>query len=108
MYWTPAQMIAHHTANGCSLEPGDLIGSGTASGPAAGSEGCLLERTRNGREPLTLANGATRTFLEDGDEVVIRGRCTAPAAATIGFGECRGRIVGARAIRSPEPRVESL
>ena len=94
MYWTPAQMIAHHTANGCSLQPGDLLGSGTASGPEAGSEGCLLERTRNGREPLVLSGGATRTFLEDGDEVVMRATCSARGFATIGFGECRGRVVG--------------
>jgi fumarylacetoacetase len=96
MYWTPAQMIAHHTANGCSLQPGDLIGSGTTSGPAAGSEGCLLERTRNGREPIALRDGRMRTFLEDGDEVVLRGRCSAEGFATIGFGECRGRIEAAR------------
>jgi fumarylacetoacetase len=93
MYWTPAQMIAHHTANGCNLVPGDLLGCGTASGPAPGSEACLLERTRNGREPIAVA-GQTRTFLEDGDEVVFRGRCAAPGAATIGFGECRGVIIG--------------
>ena len=92
MYWTPAQMIAHHTANGCGLRPGDLIGSGTASGPEPGSEGCLLERTGNGREPLVFADGASRTFLEDGDEVVMRGTCSAPGLVTIGFGECRGRI----------------
>jgi fumarylacetoacetase len=92
MYWTPAQMIAHHTANGCSLETGDLIGSGTTSGPAAGSEACLLERTRNGREPITLRDGRRRTFLEDGDDVVLRGRCRADGFATIGFGECAGRI----------------
>jgi fumarylacetoacetase len=96
MYWTPAQMIAHHTANGCNLQPGDLLGSGTTSGPTPGSEACLLERTRNGREPITLGSGATVTFLEDGDEVVMRGRCSAPGVATIGFGECRGRVVASQ------------
>jgi fumarylacetoacetase len=103
MYWTPAQMIAHHTANGCSLRPGDLIGSGTASGPEPGSEGCLLERTRNGLEPLVLDDGARRTFLEDGDEVVMRGTCSAPRCVPIGFGECRGRIGPATA--GPDDRT---
>jgi fumarylacetoacetase len=96
MYWTPAQLIAHHTANGCNLLPGDLLGSGTASGPTPGSAGCLLERTRNGRESVPLRSGGTLTFLEDGDEVIMRGTCSAPGFATLGFGECRGRVVASR------------
>lgn len=95
LYWTAAQLVAHHTSNGCNLRTGDLLGSGTCSGPEKESWACLLERTRGGREPLLLPNGEARAFLEDGDEVTIRGRCTAPGARGIGFGECRGRIVSA-------------
>ncbi len=96
LLWTPAQLIAHHTVNGCNLEPGDLLGSGTVSGPDATACGSMLELTKGGREPWTLPNGETRGFLEDGDEVVLRGRCSAPGAASIGFGECHGRISPAR------------
>ena len=92
MYWTIAQMLTHHSSNGCNLRPGDLLGSGTVSGPEAGSRGCLLEMTRRGAEPLTLSSGETRTFLEDGDEVTFRGWCERDGAARIGFGECRGEI----------------
>ena len=92
LYWTPAQLVAHHTSNGCNLRPGDLLGSGTLSGPVRESWGCLLELTRGGRELLSLPNGETRGFLEDGDEVTLRGRCTAPGARSIGFGDCRGRV----------------
>lgn len=91
-YWTFGQMIAHHTANGCNLRPGDLIGSGTISGPTTGTEGSLLERTRGGKMPLQLRNGETRTFLEDGDEVVLSAYCQRSGLPRIGFGECRGRI----------------
>jgi fumarylacetoacetase len=92
MYWTLAQMIAHHASNGCPLRPGDLIGSGTVSGPEKHNRGCLLEMTRRGSEPLELADGETRTFLEDGDEVILRGWCEAPGYRRIGLGECRGTI----------------
>jgi fumarylacetoacetase len=93
LYWTPAQMVAHHTGNGCPLRPGDLLGSGTVSGAERGTQGSLLEVTRRGREPLHLPGGETRTFLEDGDEVIFRGYCEREGARRIGFGECRGRVI---------------
>ncbi len=93
-YWTLAQMITHHTVNGCNLRAGDLLGTGTLSGPDAGSEGALIELTKSGREPITLPNGETRSFLEDGDEVILRGHCEREGFARIGLGEVRGRIVG--------------
>ena len=93
MYWTFAQMIAHHTSNGCDLRPGDLIASGTVSGPGADERGCLLEITRRGAEPVTLPTGETRQFLEDGDEVIMRGYCEREGSVRIGFGECRATIV---------------
>jgi len=93
MYWTIAQLIAHHTINGCNLRPGDLLGSGTVSGNTPDSRGCLLERTWRGTEPLELPTGERRAFLEDGDEVTLRGYCQRPGLPRIGFGECRGRIV---------------
>ena len=93
MYWTIAQLVAHHTSNGCNLRPGDLLGSGTISGPEPESRGSLIERTWRGREPLRLPNGETRTFLEDGDEVTMRAVCERPGFARIGFGECSGMIV---------------
>jgi fumarylacetoacetase len=95
LYWTVAQMFAHHTSNGCNLRPGDLFATGTISGPAKDARGCLLELTWRGAEPLTLPGGETRKFLEDGDEVIMRGYCERPGAPRIGFGECRGVIVGA-------------
>ena len=95
MYWTPAQMVTHHASNGCNLEPGDLLASGTISGPEAGSLGSLLEITQGGREPFNLPSGETRTFLEDGDEVTLRGSCSAPGFRRIGFGECRGVVLPA-------------
>jgi fumarylacetoacetase len=94
MYWTLAQMLAHHASNGCNLRPGDLIASGTVSGPAKDARGCMLELTWRGAEPVTLPTGETRAFLADGDEVVLRGRCEAEGARAIGFGECRGEVVG--------------
>jgi fumarylacetoacetase len=94
LYWTPAQMLAHHTSNGCNLAPGDLFASGTISGPGRESRGCLLELTWRGAEPLTLPTGEARKFLEDGDEVVMRGWCEREGAVRIGFGECRGVITG--------------
>ena len=95
MYWSPAQLVTHHGSNGCNLYMGDLIGTGTVSGPAATARGCLLERTWRGTEPLTLSGGETRKFLEDGDEVIFSGRCSTPGAASIGFGECRGVVLPA-------------
>lgn len=95
MYWTLAQMIAHHTSNGCPLRPGDLIGSGTVSGPAKENRGCLLELTWRGTEPVELPTGETRRFLEDGDEVILRGWCEAPGFRSIGLGECRGVVLPA-------------
>jgi fumarylacetoacetase len=95
LYWTLGQMIAHHTSNGCPLRPGDLIGSGTVSGPEAQNQGCLLELTRGGSKPLPLPTGETRGFLEDGDEVILRGWCKASSFRRIGLGECRGLILPA-------------
>jgi fumarylacetoacetase len=95
MYWTMAQMLAHHASNGCNLQPGDLIASGTVSGPAEESRGCLLERTWRGQQPLALPNGETRKFLEDGDEVTLRGWCEREGARRIGLGECVGVVTPA-------------
>ena len=93
-YWTVAQMVAHQTSNGCNLHPGDLLGSGTISGATPGSMGSMMELTLAGRNPLQLAD-ETRTFLEDGDEVIQRGCCARPGYTTIGFGEASGRIMPA-------------
>jgi fumarylacetoacetase len=93
LYWTLGQMIAHHTSNGCPLNPGDLIGSGTVSGPEKQNRGCLLELTWRGAEPLSLPNGETRQFLQDGDEVILRGRCEAPGYRSIGLGSATGIII---------------
>jgi fumarylacetoacetase len=95
MYWTFAQMIAHHTSNGCNLRAGDLLASGTVSGPTDDSRGCLLELTWRGQNPILLPTGETRRFLEDGDEVVMRGWCSREGFRRIGFGECRGTVVAA-------------
>ncbi|WP_434728849.1 fumarylacetoacetase [Pseudomonas soli] len=95
MYWTVAQMVAHHSVNGCQLQPGDLFGSGTLSGAAPGSFGSLLEITEGGKHPVELASGEVRKFLEDGDEIILRARCVRDGVASIGFGECRGTIVAA-------------
>lgn len=92
MYWTMAQLVTHHASNGCNLRPGDLLASGTVSGPTPDSRGCLLERTWRGKEPLVLPSGEKRTFLEEGDEVIFRGYCAREGAMRIGFGECRGII----------------
>lgn len=93
MYWTIAQMLTHHASNGCNLRPGDLIGSGTVSGREKSERGCLLELTWRGAEPLDLG-GEPRKFLEDGDEVILRGYCEREGARRIGFGECRGTVIG--------------
>ncbi len=95
MYWTAAQMLTHHASAGCNLRPGDLMASGTVSGPEKDARGCLLEITWRGRDAIELPSGESRTFLQDGDEVVFRGYCEAPGAARIGFGECRGVILPA-------------
>jgi fumarylacetoacetase len=87
-------MVAHHTSNGCNLLPGDVIGSGTVSGPEPGSRGCLLELTR-GSQPIQLSKDEARTFLSDGDEVILRGFCERSGYARIGFGECRGVVLPA-------------
>jgi fumarylacetoacetase len=92
MYWTFAQMLAHHSSNGCNLGPGDMLGSGTLSGAADESRACLAELTDRGAKPVTLANGEKRAWLEDGDEVVFRARASRDGFVPIGFGECRGRI----------------
>jgi fumarylacetoacetase len=115
LYWTMAQMLTHHASNGCKLRPGDLLASGTISGPSRGpskekekakeqeeeqkqkedARGCLLELTSGGKQPITLPGGEQRRFLEDGDEVILRGYCERPGVARIGFGECRGVVLPA-------------
>jgi fumarylacetoacetase len=94
MYWTVAQLVTHHASNGCNLTPGDLLASGTVSGKTKESRGCLLERTWRGTEPLTLPTGEVRRFLDDGDEVTMRGWCERDGFRRIGFGECRGIVEG--------------
>ena len=95
MYWSAAQIVAHHGSNGCNLQPGDLIGTGTLSTEDEGGLGSLLEISRGGKQPVDLASGETRTFLEDGDEVTLRASCEAEGAVRIGLGECVGRVVPA-------------
>lgn len=95
MYWTPAQILTHHASNGCNLNPGDLLGTGTISSPTPDGYGSLLEITRGGKEPVHLPSGETRRFLEDGDEVILRARARRDGCAPIGFGECRGTILPA-------------
>lgn len=92
MYWTFAQMLTHHASNGCNLMPGDIIASGTTSGPSEESRACLAEITSRGSNPITLSNGETRGWLEDGDEVIFRARAEREGFTPIGFGECRGVI----------------
>lgn len=95
MYWTMGQMLTHHASNGCNLRAGDLFASGTVSGPTKDSRGSMLELSWRGAEPVTLPNGETRTFLADGDEVILRGWCEREGAVRIGLGECRGTLLGA-------------
>ena len=95
-YWTLAQLVAHHTVNGCNLQPGDVLGSGTISGPRADQGGSLLELSQGGRVPLALANGESRTFLQDGDTVILRAFCEKAGARRIGFGDCAGTVLPAR------------
>jgi fumarylacetoacetase len=99
LYWTLAQLLTHHSSNGCNLRPGDLFGSGTVSGPAPDSWGCLLELTRRGREPILLPNGEQRRYLEDGDEVLLHAWCEREGQVRVGFGECSG-IVAAPIVRN--------
>jgi fumarylacetoacetase len=96
MYWTFAQMLTHHTSNGCDLRPGDLLASGTVSGPSASERGCLLEITRGGADSILLPDGTKRTFLEDGDEVTLRAFCQRSGTVRIGFGSCYGSLTPAR------------
>lgn len=96
-YWTLAQLVAHHTVNGCNLQSGDLFGSGTQSGPALGQGGSMLELSLGGKQAITLTNGETRTFLQDGDEVLLKAYCENENARRIGFGECKGRVLPCRA-----------
>ena len=95
-YWTIAQMITHHTVNGCNLQPGDLLGSGTQSGAQPEQAGSLLELSAGGKNPLTLANGETRTFLQDGDSIIMRAHCERSGFRRIGFGDCQGQVLAAR------------
>ncbi len=92
MYWSPAQMVTHHASNGCALMAGDLLGTGTVSGPEPAARGCLLERTWRGSEPLALPDGTERRFLEDGDEVCLSGRAMGGGGVPIGLGLCRGVV----------------
>jgi fumarylacetoacetase len=97
MYWTVAQMLTHHASNGCNLRPGDLLASGTVSNESAESRGCLLELTGRGAQPVALPSGEVRRFLEDGDEIIMKGVLEAEGRPRIGFGECRGTILPAHA-----------
>jgi fumarylacetoacetase len=98
-YWTVAQMVTHHTVNGCNLQPGDLLGTGTLSGPTLEEAGALIELTQGGRNPVRLPNGEQRVYLEDGDSVELRGWCEGRGAARIGFGKCIGTVLPATSIR---------
>jgi fumarylacetoacetase len=93
MYWAIAQMLTHHASNGCNLRPGDLMASGTVSGPEPGMQGCLLEITQRGANPIELPTGETRSFLADGDEIILHGYCEKAGYARVGFGECRGIVL---------------
>jgi fumarylacetoacetase len=95
-YWTLAQLLAHHTSNGCAMSAGDLLGTGTLSGPNAGEGGSLLELTQGGKQPIGLPNGETRTFLQDGDSIILRAYGARPGVRRVGFGECRGKVMPAR------------
>jgi fumarylacetoacetase len=94
LYWSIAQLVTHHASNGCNLRPGDLLATGTISGPDEGSEGCLLEM-KHRTEPLRLPTGETRVFLEDGDQVTFRAFTQHPGLPRIGFGECTGAVIAA-------------
>ncbi len=95
-YWTVPQLLAHHSCNGCNLGPGDLLGTGTQSGPSPGQGGSMLELSAGGKQPIALPNGETRSFLADGDTVILRAHCAREGARRIGFGECAGTVLPAR------------
>lgn len=95
-YWTAAQMVAHHSVNGCAMRAGDVLGTGTLSGPTASEAGALLELSVGGKQPISLPSGESRTFLEDGDVVTLAAWCERPGAARIGFGSCAGEVLPAR------------
>ena len=95
-YWSAAQMLAHHTVNGCNLQPGDLLGTGTLSGPTLDAACALIELTAGGKNPIHLPNGEVRTWVEDGDAVILRGWCEKPGVARIGFGDCTARVLPAK------------
>lgn len=95
-YWSVAQLVTHHTVNGCNMKPGDLLGTGTLSGPDQGQEGSLLELSSGGKSPITLPTGEQRSFLEDHDEIILRARCSKPGYPTISLGECAGTVLPAR------------
>jgi fumarylacetoacetase len=97
-YWTLAQLVAHHTVNGCNLRPGDLLGTGTLSGPAPAQGGSMLELSAGGKQAITLYNGETRTFLQDGDTIILKAHAQRDGARRIGLGECRGTVVPARTL----------
>ena len=97
-YWTLAQLVTHHTVNGCNLRPGDLLGTGTLSGPAPEQGGSMLELSAGGKQAISLPNGETRTFLQDGDTVILKAHAQRAGARRIGLGECRGTVVPARAL----------
>ena len=97
-YWTMAQLVAHHTVNGCNLRTGDLLGTGTLSGPRPEQGGSLMELSAGGQQAIALSNGETRTYLEDGDTVILRGYCIREGFRRIGFGECRGTVLPALAL----------
>jgi fumarylacetoacetase len=95
-YWTVAQLVTHHTVNGCALRPGDLLGTGTLSGPRPEQAGSLLELTQGGKQPLMLDNGERRSFLQDGDQITLKAACAKPGAARIAWGACGGLVMPAR------------
>jgi fumarylacetoacetase len=96
-YWSVAQMLAHHSSGGCNLQTGDLLGTGTQSGPQPGQGGSMLELSMGGKQPLALPGGETRSFLQDGDTVILRAHCERADARRIGFGECSGTVLPALA-----------
>ncbi|MEZ5499526.1 MAG: fumarylacetoacetase [Steroidobacteraceae bacterium] len=101
-YWSIAQLVAHHTVNGCNLRPGDMLGTGTQSGPEPEEAGSLLELSKGGKQPVDIGNGETRCFVEDGDRITLRGWCEAPGHTRIGFGECVSSVA-----KTPDPQAQS-
>jgi fumarylacetoacetase len=95
MYWSAAQIVTHHASNGCNLQPGDLIGTGTLSTAEETGLGSLIEISQGGKRPIELPGGETRSFLEDGDDLTLSARCNAEGAVAIGFGTCTGRVLPA-------------